>query len=87
MPVPKRKRSRSRNRIAHANKQLKVKNKVFTLCQNCQAAIETHAACPTCGFYKGVKVFETKMDRALKRGLAKKASQPVVNEPEAPQTV
>lgn len=85
MPVPKRKRSRSRNRIAHANKQLKGKDKVFTLCNNCQSAIETHAACCNCGFYKGVKVFDTKMDRTLKRGLAKKAQQPVVSEPETAQ--
>ncbi|MDR3646704.1 MAG: 50S ribosomal protein L32 [Candidatus Babeliales bacterium] len=85
MPVPKRKRSRSRNRIAHANKQLKGKDKVFTLCHNCQAPIETHVACHNCGFYKGVKIFDTKMDRALKRGLAKKAAQPVAQDPQAPQ--
>ena len=73
MPVPKRKLSRSRRDSRSANKGLKPK--AFTLCNNCQAALMTHQACDTCGFYKGVKVMETKMDRALKRGQARQAKQ------------
>lgn len=75
MPVPKRKQSRSRRDSRSANKGLKPK--AFTLCANCQTAIMTHQACDTCGFYKGVKVFETKMDRALKRGQARQAKQKI----------
>lgn len=71
MGVPKRKRSRARRDSRHANKGLKVK--AIAACKNCQAPLATHAACMNCGFYKGVKVMATKMDRALKRGKAKQA--------------
>jgi len=83
MPVPKRKRSRSRNRIAHANKHLEAK--AFNLCNNCKAPIQPHVACNNCGFYKGVKIFETKMDRVLKRGIARKAQQ-AAQEPQTATT-
>ncbi len=66
MPVPKRKRSRARRDSRFANKGLEVK--AFTLCQNCQEPLMTHAACMNCGHYKGVKVMVTKLDRAVKRG-------------------
>jgi len=71
MPVPKRKRSRTRRDKRFANKGLKVKS--ITDCQNCSAPLPTHQACPECGFYKGVKIFETKADRALKRGKERQA--------------
>lgn len=73
MPVPKRKVSRARRDSRSANKGLKPK--VFTSCNNCQVAIMPHQACDSCGFYKGVKVFETKMDRALKRGRARQTKK------------
>jgi len=69
MPVPKRKRSRSRRDKRFANKGLKVK--MFTECNNCQAPIAPHQVCSGCGFYKGVKVVDTKIDRAIKRGKAR----------------
>jgi len=71
MPVPKRKRSRSRRDKRFANKGIKVK--ALTKCQNCQAPLATHQACPACGFYKGVKVLVTKADRAVKRGEERQA--------------
>lgn len=71
MPVPKRKRSRTRRDKRFANKGLKLKS--LTDCQNCGAPLPTHQACPECGFYKGVKVFETKADRAVKRGKERQA--------------
>ena len=66
MPVPKRKRSRARRDKRFANKGVKIK--VFTECKNCQAPIMPHQICNGCGFYKGVKVAITKIDRAIKRG-------------------
>jgi large subunit ribosomal protein L32 len=71
MPVPKRKRSHARKNKRNANKGWEVK--AITGCQNCQAPIATHAVCKSCGHYKGVKVLQTKADRAVKRGQAKQA--------------
>ena len=71
MPVPKRKRSRSRRDKRFANKGIKVK--AFTECKNCQAPLACHQVCPSCGFYKGVKVMVTKADRAVKRGQERQA--------------
>lgn len=70
MPVPKRKRSRARRDKRFANKGLKVQ--AIAECKNCQAPLQTHTACLSCGHYKGVKVLVTKMDRALKRGETRK---------------
>lgn len=71
MGVPKRKRSRARRDSRHANKGIKIK--AIVGCQNCENPLITHAACTKCGFYKGVKVMETKMDRTIKRGQARQA--------------
>lgn len=65
MPVPKRKRSRARRDSRHANKGMKAKT--ITACKQCQAPISPHQACSTCGFYKGNKVLQTKIDRTIKR--------------------
>jgi large subunit ribosomal protein L32 len=65
MPVPKRKRSRARRDSRFANKGIKVK--VFANCKNCSEAVVPHQVCATCGFYKGVKVLTTKIERSLKR--------------------
>lgn len=65
MPVPKRKTSKSRRDKRHANKHIKVQS--FSTCTNCNEPIIPHAACPTCGFYKGNKVFATKLDKSIRR--------------------
>jgi large subunit ribosomal protein L32 len=65
MPVPKRKRSKSRRDKRFANKGLEVKS--FSTCSNCSTALTGHHACTNCGFYKGRKIFATKLDRKLKR--------------------
>ncbi len=65
MPVPKRKRSRQRRDKRFANKGISVK--AFTECRNCQEPIGTHQACSHCGYYKGIKVLVSKMERAIKR--------------------
>ncbi len=61
MPVPKRKHSRARRDSRSANKG--IKPKAVASCQTCQEPIATHAACSSCGYYKGVKVLKTKSDR------------------------
>jgi len=66
MPVPKRKRSRARRDKRFANKGIKVK--IFTECKNCKEPMMPHQVCKSCGFYKGIKVMNTKIDRAIKRG-------------------
>lgn len=33
------------------------------VCQTCQAPVAGHSVCPNCGYYKGVKVLRTKVDR------------------------
>jgi large subunit ribosomal protein L32 len=71
MGVPKRKRSRARRDSRFANKGIKVK--AITSCKNCSSPLVTHAACVSCGFYKGIKVMHTKAERAVKRGQAKQA--------------
>lgn len=73
MPVPKRKHSRSRRDMRSANKGMELKS--FSGCKNCAAPIIPHAACASCGFYKGAKVMSTKNDRMLKRGKALQAKQ------------
>lgn len=65
MPVPKRKRSRARRDSRFANKGLKVKS--FTYCSQCQEPTMPHQACKQCGFYKGEKVLNTKVERVVKR--------------------
>ena len=74
MPVPKRKRSRARRDSRFANKGLMVKS--FTACQNCQAPLMTHHACQNCGFYKGIKVLKTKLDRSVKRAQERQKKAP-----------
>ena len=73
MPVPKRKRSRARRDSRFANKGMKVQT--FTHCRNCEQPIMPHQACSSCGFYKGVKVLDTKVDRAVKRAETRKSAQ------------
>jgi large subunit ribosomal protein L32 len=69
MPVPKRKTSKARRNSRNANRNVEVKS--FFNCQNCSQVALSHQVCQFCGFYKGEKVMETKLDRALRRGTAR----------------
>ena len=71
MPVPKRKRSRARRDSRFANKGM-VMHAIVT-CKNCEAPLLQHVICSTCGFYKGVKVINTKIDRTINRMHARQA--------------
>ncbi|MFC1842149.1 50S ribosomal protein L32 [Candidatus Dependentiae bacterium] len=85
MPVPKRKRSRSRRDKRFANKGMEVK--AITECKNCKEPIAPHKVCSKCGFYKGKKVMETKIDRAIKRGKDRQAKMAKKQEREGSSTV
>jgi large subunit ribosomal protein L32 len=71
MGVPKRKRSHMRRDKRFANKG--IKGCVGAVCPNCKSARRAHAACPNCGFYKGIKVTVTKTERGMKRDSERKA--------------
>ncbi len=71
MPVPKRKRSRARRDSRFANKGIKAKT--FSSCANCKEPLLSHQVCMSCGYYKGKKIMTTKVERAVKRGEARKA--------------
>jgi len=73
MPVPKRKTSKARRDSRSANKG--IKPKAFAICKNCEHPNAPHQVCTSCGFYKGVKVLQTKMDRKVKRGESSQAKQ------------
>ena len=71
MPVPKRKTSKARRDKRQSTKFIRVA--AVTACQNCASPLNPHVACAQCGFYKGVKVLTTKLERAIKRGEARTA--------------
>ncbi|MBI2344878.1 50S ribosomal protein L32 [Candidatus Dependentiae bacterium] len=73
MPCPKRKSSRSRRDSRSANKGLEVKT--FTKCPNSGTPIMPHTVCLVSGYYKGVKVLETKEDRRAKRSQKAQVAQ------------
>jgi len=71
MPVPKRKRSRARRDSRFAHKAMVMHT--ITACAQCAAPLLPHAACHNCGFYKGTKVMNTKIDRKVTRMQKKQA--------------
>jgi large subunit ribosomal protein L32 len=82
MPVPKRKTSKSRRDMRSAGKFLRPQ--AFSVCSNCAVPVVPHVVCDTCGYYKGRKIFKTKLDRALKRG---EVRQNLVQKQQAAQDV
>lgn len=74
MPVPKRKTSKRRRDQRSANKHAVASS--FMDCKNCSGISLPHQVCKNCGFYKGQKVLETKLDRAIRRGEARKDLTP-----------
>lgn len=84
MGVPKRKRSRTRRDKRFANKG--IETKVFGSCSNCQEVLMSHTACSNCGFFKGKKLFKTKLDRAGVRADAnEKRKARMASAPQEPQ--
>ena len=73
MPCPKRKSSKQRRNKRHANKSLDVVT--FTFCPNSGTPVMPHTVCAESGYYKGVKIFETKAERAERRKLKRDTLQ------------
>ncbi len=73
MPCPKRKSSKQRRNKRHANKSLDVVT--YTFCPNSNVAVMPHTVCAESGYYKGVKIFETKAERAERRKVKRDALQ------------
>jgi large subunit ribosomal protein L32 len=71
MPVPKRKTSKSRRDKRQSCKF--VRPKALTECTNCKEPLNAHQACGRCGYYKGRKIFATKLDRTLRKKAAGRA--------------
>lgn len=84
MPVPKRKRSKARRDKRFANKGIKPKQ--VALCQQCKSPTAAHQVCKECGFYKGVKVVATKVERSLKRAELQQAKAKKSATPENTET-
>lgn len=73
MPCPKRKSSKQRRNKRHANKGMEAQT--FTKCPNSGAPVMPHTVCAESGYYKGVKIFETKTERAERRKVKRDAAQ------------
>lgn len=67
MAVPKKKTSRRRTRQRRANHG--IMPSALVVCPQCNDEIPSHKACPTCGYYRNIKVVdvETKLDKKLKK--------------------
>ena len=73
MPVPARKKSRSAVRRRRSHDHLNAAN--IGVCQTCQAPLQPHRACKTCGTYKGKVV----LDVARQARRLAKSAQPAVH--------
>ena len=60
MAVPARRTSKTAKRMRRANFNLKITGLVK--CANCGATIVSHRVCPSCGYYDGKEVVESKKD-------------------------
>ena len=65
MAVPKRKTSRARRNRRSSTWGLQIK--AFNHCPNSGNPVTPHTVCLESGYYKGVKVLETKAERAVRR--------------------
>ena len=73
MAVPKRKTSRQRRNQRSSTWGLQMKS--FSHCPNTGEAVLPHTVCLKSGYYKGVKVMETKADRAVRRAEKRKKTE------------
>ena len=62
MPVPKFRTSASKRNMRRSHHALKAP--CTAVCENCGEVKLSHVACPSCGFYKGKQVLETKKQDA-----------------------
>jgi large subunit ribosomal protein L32 len=72
MALPKTKISKAR-RATRSSANFKAHPNAIGECPQCHSVTRPHTVCEDCGYYKGVKVIETKKERAAKKADAKKA--------------
>lgn len=65
MALPKRKHSKTRRDKSRTHQVLSAPQ--LTKCPQCFASVKTHCACPSCGYYKGRKVFDVKVKEEKKK--------------------
>lgn len=53
------KQHHTKARRDRARKMLELKKKSLVKCSHCGRAIESHIACPKCGYFKGKEVVDT----------------------------
>lgn len=61
MSVPKQRHTKGRRDRRRAN--IKIVSKNLVSCSQCKKKIKRHAACPFCGYYKGKKAVEIKINK------------------------
>jgi large subunit ribosomal protein L32 len=66
MPLPKRKISAAR-RDNRRNQNWKLKLPSVSTCPRCDSPRLSHTTCPSCGFYNGRKVLETRAEQRRNR--------------------
>lgn len=79
MPCPKRKTSKQRRDQRSAGKHID-RSLTSGRCQTCQACVTQHSVCQGCGYYKGVKVVRTKLERTEQRQARIKAKNKTILE-------
>jgi len=70
---PKKKTSRVRTKTRQA--QFRLRHLSLVKCPQCGSYKLPHLACPTCGYYAGVKVIETKADKEIEAKLKAKEKE------------
>lgn len=77
MPVPKRKTSKARRDKRAAGKHID-RNLPGARCQTCQMSVEPHSVCKSCGYYKGVKILRTKLERSADRQMVRQEKKKAI---------
>lgn len=70
MSVPKKRRTKSSQNQRRSHNALK--KQILTKCSQCGKAIQTHSACPYCGYYKGKEVLKIKSKSGKKKNMSAK---------------
>jgi len=63
MAVPKKRTSVSRKGLRRAGQHHKLYATHTISCPNCAATMLSHHVCPSCGHYRGVKIFDLKVKK------------------------
>ncbi|MDD3735414.1 MAG: 50S ribosomal protein L32 [Candidatus Pacebacteria bacterium] len=83
MPEPKQRHTKSRRNRRRS--QIKIQQKVFSICPKCKQRVLPHQMCPNCGYYKGRQVIDVlakleKRERKQKEKEIKESEKEKVSE-------